>query len=89
MKRFVPVVLALFLGALFVPYASAATAAAKSEAKGKTPGLELATLASETWSIRRACVTFQATINLNSMSARYGHEDSTPIRHRPGDDPPR
>ena len=47
MKRFVPLVVALFCGLTFVTGTSAATAPAKVDAKGKTPGIEMATLASQ------------------------------------------
>lgn len=47
MKRFVPLILALFCAVILVPSVSAAPAGAKTESKGQTPGIELATLASQ------------------------------------------
>jgi hypothetical protein len=47
MRRFAPLVLALFCVLIALSRVSAATAAAKVESKGKTPGLELATMASQ------------------------------------------
>lgn len=47
MIRLAPLVLMWICTLTFVPAASAATAASKNEVKGKTPGLELATLASQ------------------------------------------
>jgi len=47
MNRFAPLALIWFCAMVFVPGVSAATSSSKSEVKGKTPGLELATLASQ------------------------------------------
>lgn len=47
MKRLAPFVVALFLAAMLVPAAMAATDAAKPKADGKSPGVELATMASQ------------------------------------------
>ncbi len=47
MTRFAPLVLLWFCAMLFAPGVSAATSSNKGEAKGKTPGIELATLASQ------------------------------------------
>ena len=73
MKRFVPLVLALFLAFLLLSSASAATVVSKTESKGQTPGIELATLAAQVTGI-----AISPMLGVSAVGAYKWMQASTP-----------
>jgi hypothetical protein len=67
-------VLALFCVLMVLPQASAATAATKVESKGKTPGLELATMASQVTGI-----AISPLLGVSGVGAYQYFKASTPV----------